>query len=182
MAIVKPRLGRFLFLTLALIASGAAHAQEPLRLAEQDVRAGLLYNFLRYTQWPAPADPSAVVCVLGRDPFSGRLQPMAGRTVNQRPIVVRSVRTFAETDACNLLYINSEERTRWPQLRTHLAGKDVLTVSDYPGFAESGGMIEFGRANNRIRVRINVDAVGAAHLTVEDRMLRLAETVRPRSR
>lgn len=169
-------------LALAAIAiwaalTSAAAAQGQLRLAEQDIKAGLLYNFLRYTQWPGPAAPSTVVCVLGSDPFSGRLQPMAGRSVNQSPIEIRAVSTLTETDSCALLFINNAERARWPQVRAHLAGRHVLTVSDYDGFAESGGMIEFGRVNNRIRVRINIDAVGAARLTVQDRMLRLAETV-----
>jgi len=142
------------------------------------VKAGLLYNFLRYTEWPAPrSNGAAIVCIFGPDPFSGRLQPMAGRTVNQRPIQLRSVRETGEMDTCSLLYLNSDERAQWPRLRTYLAQRNVLTVSDYEGFATSGGMIEFTHANNRIGVRINVGAMQAADLTVQDRLLRLANVV-----
>jgi hypothetical protein len=80
-------------------------------------------------------------------------------------------------DGCSLLYVNATEESGWSQLQKVLAEKDVLTVSDFDGFAEKGGMIEFTRNDNRIGVKINVDAVTAAHLTVENRLLRLANAV-----
>jgi hypothetical protein len=170
------RYGRWLLpLALAATCAGAARAQESLRLVEHDIKAGLLYNFLRYTQWPAPApNAPAIVCVYGRDAFEGRLQPMAGRTVNQRAIEIRAVRSLPELDSCSLLYVNAEERARWAVLRGYLANRAVLTVSDFPGFADNGGMIEFTRRDARIGVRINTGAVSAARLMVQDRLLRLA--------
>lgn len=175
-------LTRFVRALAALLFAAAfaspALAQQNLRLAEQDIKAGLLYNFLRYTQWPAPASASMVVCIYGGDPFNGRLTSLAGRTVNQRTIEVRSVRADAEIDACSLLYVNADERAAWPRLRARLVQRHVLTVSDFDGFARSGGMIEFTRVNNRIGVAINVGAAQGADLLVQDRLLRLADVVR----
>jgi len=172
------RLVAALLLAAALVAPAAA--QESLRLAEQEIKAGLLYNFLRYTQaeQPSHTEDPAIVCIYGSDPFNGRLASMEGRTVNQRRIEIRSVRTYAEMDACSLLFLNAEQRAHWPQVRTYLARRAVLTVSDYDGFARTGGMIEFTRINNRVGVRINMDAVDGAHFTVQDRLLRLASIVR----
>jgi hypothetical protein len=173
------RLLRLLAVQLfAAVAMTPAAAQQNFRLVEQDIKAGLLYNFLRYTEWPARADAMAVVCVFGPDPFDGKLTPMAGRTVNQQTIDVRNVRALEEIDACTLLFVNADERARWPQLRDYLGDKPVLTVSDYDGFAGGGGMIEFTRADSRIGVRINVDAIAGADLMVQDRLLRLASAVR----
>lgn len=155
-----------------------AHAAERLQLVEQQIEAGLIYNFLRYTQWPAGPAGSAtapiVVCLLGGDPFAGHLQPMAGRTVNQRSIEIKTLSTIEETQPCALVFVNSDEMSRWPELRAALATKPMLTVSDYEGFADQGGMIEFTRVNSRVGVKINTDAVTAAKLRVEDRLLRLA--------
>jgi hypothetical protein len=157
-----------------------AWAQDSLRLAESDIKAGLIYNFLRYTQWPTPAraDQPVIVCTYGHDPFSGRLASMAGRTVNQRAIELRTVHTLPEIDACSLVVVNADERADWPRLRSFLAPRHVLTVSDYEGFARAGGIIEFTRINNRIGVRVNVGAAEAADLLVQDRLLRLASVVR----
>ncbi len=167
-----------LALLLAAAFLSPAYGQDNVRLVEQEIKAGLLYNFLKYTQWPVGhTNRDAVVCLIGGDPFGGHLQPMAGRTVNQHSIEIRNVENIQNIEACSLLYVHASEKPNWPQLRKVLAGKNVLTVSDFEGFAESGGMIEFTRNDNRIGVKINVDAVTAAHLMVQSRLLRLASTV-----
>jgi hypothetical protein len=159
-----------------------AQAQENIQLVEQEIKAGLLYNFMKYTDWPSDRaqQPNApiVVCLLGGDPFAGRLQPLAGRTVNQHVIELRNLRNVEEAGTCSLVFIHADEKPQWPQLRMALAGKSMLTVSDFQGFADAGGMIEFTRIENKIGVKIDTAAVTAAHLQVQDRLLKLANAVR----
>jgi hypothetical protein len=154
---------------------------ETLQLVEQEIKAGLLYNFLKYTDWPqngaVSADSPMIVCLLGGDPFSGRLQPMAGRTVNQHVIQVKNAGTLAEAADCSLVFINTNMKPQWPELHTELMAKPMLTVGDFDGFSDSGGMIEFTRTDNRIGVKINTGALAAAHLQVQDRLLKLASVV-----
>jgi len=181
MAFLRRRCWFFLILLLFFCGpQPLANAADNLTLQEQEVKAGLLYNFLKYTQWPAPS-PSMAVCVYGDDPFEGYLQPIAGRTVNQREISLRMIHAVDETAACQLLFLNSSEQQHWPELQKFLAGKSVLTVSDFDSFAESGGMIEFGRKNDHISVKLNMDALLAAHLQVGERLLRLVTVVHPSS-
>ncbi len=169
-------------LGLWLALTPAAQAQENIQLVEQEIKAGLLYNFMKYTDWPPERaqepNPTIMVCLLGGDPFAGRLQPLAGRTVNQHVIELRSLRTIDEAGMCSLVFIHANEKPKWPQLRAALAGKSMLTVSDFQGFAEEGGMIEFTRIENKIGVKIDTAAVTAAHLQVQDRLLKLANAVR----
>jgi hypothetical protein len=156
------------------------YAADSLQLAEQEIKAGLLYNFLKYTEWPAGADPSSIsVCIFGDDPFGGYLDPMAGRTVNQRVITLRNIRDVSEAEGCQLLFVNAAEKTRWPQLQKFLAGKSILSVSDFSGFTAAGGMIEFGHQNNHISASLNIDSVNAAGLRVQERLLRLVTVVHP---
>jgi hypothetical protein len=168
-----------LVLMTALMLAAPARAQQNLQLFEQEIEAGLLYNFLKYVEWPSDhaARPAVLVCLLGGDPFGGHLQPMAGRTVNQRSIEIRTLNGPQDMEGCSLLFVAASEKPNWPQLQHRLAGRDVLTVSDIDDFAESGGMIAFTKINSRIGVKFNVDAITAAHLTVESRLLRLASTV-----
>ena len=102
---------------------------------------------------------------------------MAGRTVNERSIEVRDVKSVADVSACGLLIVNGARKAEWPQLKAALSGQDVMTVSDFDGFVLAGGMIEFTRNDNRIGVKINADAVAATHLVVQDRLLKLASAV-----
>jgi hypothetical protein len=165
---------------LVALFSSRAQAEDTLKLGEQQIKAGLLYNFLKYTQWPAASfaqSASVNVCIFGGDPFGGSLKPMEGRSVNQREIAVRQVSEAREIDGCHLLFVNAGQKEHWPALRTYLAGKNILTVSDFDDFSSSGGMIEFGRKDHHITASLNIDAVAAAGLRVEDRLLRLVTVV-----
>ena len=113
-----------------------------LQLAEQEIKAGLLYNFLKYTDWPPErigATSSIVVCIFGDDPFGGYLQPMAGRTVNQRTIVLRTIHAPSEAAMCQLLFINANEKDRWPKWRNALKGQKRPDRQRFCGVCRSRG-------------------------------------------
>ena len=178
---VLMRMLRRLVLFLACAGSTAqATAGDNLQLHEQEIKAGLLYNFLKYTEWPDASfsrSASVTVCVFAGDPFEDNIRPMEGRTVNQRDIAVRRISGVRDAEGCHLLFIHAGEKKRWPDLREFLSGKNILTVSDFSTFTSSGGMIEFGRKGSRIDASLNIDAVNAAGLHVEERLLRLVTLV-----
>ena len=166
---------------VAVSAIASARADDGLQLIEQKIKAGLIYNFLKYTQWPAGSPRQSgnlSVCFFGGDPFEGNLQPMSGRTVNERTIEVRGVASLAELKSCALVIVHSAKRSEWPQIASSLGGQDIITVSDFDGFADAGGMIEFTHVGNRVGVKINEEALSANHLVVQDRLLKLADAVR----
>ena len=171
-----------LTITLAITllwTSTAALAQErnELQLEEQKIKAGLIYNFLKYTAWPANKTSELVVCILGsEDPFNGYLQPIEGRTVNQKSIVLRHVSSAQDAEKCDMLFIGAAEQAQWPILQKNLSHTSVLTVGDFNGFANDGGMIEFGANDNRIQIDLNSGAVDAAHLRVGEGLRRMAKT------
>jgi hypothetical protein len=158
-----------------------ASAQENIELHEQEIKAGLLYNFLKYTDWPKPQldkTPGVInVCVWGEDPFNGALNPMAGRSVNQRIITLHNINKPQDINTCNLIFISSSYKDSWSSLSRSLSNKNILTVSDFRGFANSGGMIEFGRKDDHINVLLNIEAVKKAGLDVSGRLLALVTLI-----
>lgn len=170
----------FILWFLLSIGAFSASASEEIHLYEEQIKAGLLYNFLKYTEWPQNEMQQAEmqVCLYGNDPFETYLQPMRKRTVNQRSIKVRRIETASDLNGCHLLFVTAREKERWPELRMALTSKSVLTVSDLEGFVHSGGMIEFGRKDSRINVALNMEAVNLAQLHVHDRLLQLVTLVR----
>lgn len=157
-------------------ACASAQAQSSLSLAEQDIKAGLIYNFLKYTNFPADEREAGPVrvCLAGKAPLGGRLAPMAGRTVNQRAIVVSEILPASDLGSCTLVFLGADAKPFWPALSAALAQKDVLTIGDYRGFADAGGMIEFLKTADRIEIRINSRAIDATHLSLPQRIMALA--------
>jgi hypothetical protein len=179
---------RELWLQLAVwIAAGAAAvpatmlAQTPAS-PEYQLKAVFLFNFAQFVEWPATAfaDSTAplVIGILGTDPFGAYLdETVRGEKVNDHPLEVRRYRSVDQIAACHILFVSRDDQARLAGILDSLRGRSVLTVSDAERFASRGGMIRFVTDHNRIRLRINLDAARAAHLTLSSKLLRPAQIV-----
>jgi hypothetical protein len=146
-------------------------------IPDYQVKAVFLFNFAQFVSWPSqPPDVPFVIGILGDDPFGSYLdETVRGEKVNGRSLTIQRFRRGAEPRSSNILFIAQSERDRAAQIVSNLKGRSVLTVSDIDGFAELGGMIQFFTEQNKIRMRINLDAVKAANLKVSSKLLRVAE-------
>lgn len=146
---------------------------------EDGVKAGFIFNFAKYTEWPTPGhDASSLrICALGRNPLGGQLNLLQGRLLQGREIVIRTKVTPAEISGCHLVLVTAADGESAISLFKGLTGVPVLTVGDFPGFAEKGGMIELRMADNRMRFHVNLGATERAGLKMSSQMLKLAEQV-----
>ncbi|MBS1858290.1 MAG: YfiR family protein [Acidobacteria bacterium] len=147
---------------------------------EYEVKAAFLYKFASFVEWPAEAsNPPLGICVLGQDPFGPSLDRITrDKRVSGRPFMVRRLRPGEGVGECHILFIAASERPRLKQILDSRQGEPVLTVSDVPGFCESGGDINLALADNRVRLEINPAAMQRAGLLVSSRLLSLARLVR----
>ncbi len=148
------------------------------------VEAVFLFNFTQFVDWPpqAFADPTAplVIGVLGGDPFGAGLDEVVrGEVVNGHPLVVHRAQHLEELGDARILFISRSERARLAHVLETLKGRNVLTVSDLDEFASEGGMICFVVVDNKVRLRVNLDATKAAGLTLSSKLLRFAQIVAP---
>ncbi len=180
------RRGRVTAWLLGLLVAGAVAA--PVRAqtpsAEYQVKAVFLFNFAQFVDWPAAAfpDPQApiVIAVLGKDPFGAYLDNLVrGERIGERPIVIRRCTRTEELAGAHLVFISRSESRDLEAIVTRLKDQPVLTVSDADAFTRSGGMVRFAKEGGKIRLRINVEAARASHLTISSKVLRPDTLVTP---
>jgi hypothetical protein len=168
--------------SLGWVASARAQAPQ-----EYDVKAVLMFNFTQFVEWPPAAfageDAPLVIGVLGRDPFGKTLDDVVRHeTHGHRPIEVVRFATLEAVRDCHMLFISESESADLPRIFAALRQRPILTVGDFEGFALRGGMMRFKKTpEGKIQLRINLDAVKAAHLSVSAKLLRIAEIVRTTS-
>jgi len=165
-----------------LFLAGPKAAAQPAVSREYQVKAVFLFNFAQFVDWPAGTFPSAqaplVIGVLGNDPFDGFLDDtIRDEKVNDHPLVVQRYQRVEEIGACHILFISQSESGRLDRILARLKDRNILTVGDEEDFARRGGMIRFVTENNKIRLRINMDAAKAAELTISSKLLRPAKIV-----
>ncbi len=154
-------------------------AQAPSRA---QLEAAYLYKFLPYVEWPSQSFESAdgpfVICILGTDPFGRALDDLVeGEKVKGRPIEIRRLSSLSRVGKCQVLFIGASESGRLPGILDKLRHRSILTVSELPDFARSGGMIGLVNQNNKIRFQINLDAAKQAEITISSKLMQLAQNV-----
>jgi hypothetical protein len=178
----RATLRRLLAVALLIFTATALPAQES-KPGEYQVKAAYLFNFGKFVKWPAaiPAekDNAFTFCVLGRDPFGPALDSiLAGEDLGGKPVAVRRIVKPQEAGPCRVLFISSTEENRLKEILTVIDESGVLTVSDIPGFARRGGMIQFVLEGNKVRFEINLTSAENAKLTLSSELLKVAAAVR----
>jgi len=166
-------------IVLAGVASAQSDAPPSPAPTEYEVKAGFLYNFTQFVEWPAEPAPAPdapfLIAVLGRDPFGATLdRAVAGKTVSGRRIAIRRVSRADEVAGSEIVFICASERPSLPALLKALPPSGLLTVGETDGFAAQGGMINFVRQGRQVRFEINPAAAEQAGLKVSSQLLKLA--------
>ncbi len=170
-----------LVLLLSLLSPTGLQAASPIK--ETYVKAVLLFNFTRYTQWPDAvfADNNAPyrICVLGRGPFVDALYTaVEGETVRGREMAILVLDSLDSVPNCQVLFVNEPGDYSLPDIFAYAQDYPMLTVGDGENFILEGGMVAYFKQGNKVRFAINPQAVSKAHLKISANLLPLARIIR----
>jgi hypothetical protein len=165
-------------LVFSLLCVGTARAQD---VTEPALKAAFIYNFAKFTDWPADALPPASpfnACVLGDVALGDALErAMVGRRLSGREIGVTRVQPGAAMRSCHLLYISGLAWAQIEALTTSLRGAPVLTIGDADDFTRVGIAQVFVQSG-KMRFNFNLDIAKQARLQLSSKLLALAAHVR----
>jgi hypothetical protein len=172
-------------LVFSWITTGYSASSQPLSNKEYEIKAAFLFNFTQFVEWPEHSFPVAkspfIIGILGEDPFGSVLEEIvAGEKVKGHPVIIQHYYSAHDFRNCQILYVAAESQELFRNCLNKVNEQNVLTVSDIPDFTDSGGMIEFILENKKIRLRINLDRARNAGLSIDSRLLRLAQIVSPK--
>ena len=150
---------------------------------ENSLKVVFVYNFAKYTQWPAAGSPSEAkdnffhVCVLGHINFSRQLTEIDGASLDRERITVNYLNNLSDVPRCRILIFGLLEKHAQKTALEAVTRFSVLTISDLPGFIDAGGMIEIFRDNTRLRFKINHERMIARGIVLSSKVLRLATII-----
>jgi hypothetical protein len=176
---VKVRALACLALVAAFIAAPGA-AVGTCADASSVVKAAFLYNFAKYTEWPAlPSGAPIVACIVGDERIASALaDTVAGQNISGHAIDVRREQGSGAWPVCHLLFVADTETKRLAAGLGAIRALPVLTVSDGRSFVQEGGIIELYVEGGLMHFAINREAADRAGLRISSRLLGLAKIVR----
>lgn len=166
-------------LCVLLLLGCAAAGALAQAVSEHAVKAGFVFNFIKFTQWPAGAAAHAPLrlCSTGAQALQGQLELLQGRAVGSRVLEIVSDVSATNVRQCDVLFLTEGDADRLHTLLHSLGHAPVLTVGDLPGFVQAGGMIGLRIEASRVRFDVNLVAAQRAGLQPNSQMLKLAGKV-----
>ena len=174
-------------LTLLAVAVSLVSPVLPLRaqaapIPEYRVKATFLFQFTQFVEWPDDAfrslEAPLAICILGDDPFGTFLdETVRDEKAQGHPISVTRYQRLEDVANCQLLFVSRKHASRVRDIAEAHKNQSVLIVGDSDGFVDNGGIVQFVTEQNKVHLRINLNAAKGANLTISSKLLRLATLV-----
>lgn len=180
MAGLKRSIKFLIFITLFLTRANSFTGEAPAGISEMQIRAGFIFNFLKFVEWPEDVLTGAgpiVIGVWGNDDIYETLsKTVQDRTLERHSITVRRISAPGDADACHLILFGG---TRNNDVRDFLASarsSSVFTVGRDEHFKHSGTLFYFTIEDNRLGFNVNADALAHTRMKISSRLLQLARS------
>ena len=176
-----------ILLAVCAFLSGRPLAAQSQGLTEYEIKAGFLFNFTKFVEWPSGAfvnsNAPIILGIVGENPFGSLLrEAAAGKAINGRAVLVRQFKEGEDLRSCQILFIASTDKKQLTQTLEKLKGSMVLTVGEGSVFTRSGGMIAFVVEGNKVRLEIDLEAVSEANLKISAKVIAVARLVTRQAR
>ena len=173
--------GKYLFALAMLwwgVTNAAAHNHAVSADQENDLRAAIVLNLVRFISWPEDILTDEFnICVLGEGSEYDAFKKLQGREVHGlKSNIIQAVVKDLPAQNCQILYLGDKVHSE-EFLKTYL-DKSVLTVGTSENFLRKGGGIFLERSDRRIQFSINQSKLTGANIIPSSKILKLATEVR----
>lgn len=163
----------WLLATITVIAglrADAAMAQSTY----EELQAVYIYNFAKYIQWPAE-NPVFVIAVYGGESkFSDILvEILQNKKIRGHEIQIKNMEKPEEMKLAQIIYVSASGSRELSDILEAVKDHNVLLVTE-KDLIKKGAMISFLMVNNKLRFKINKEALDAAGMQASEGLLNLA--------
>jgi len=162
--------------TITLLLLWLAMPAHSENMPEYRIKAGFLYNFATFTEWPPEVKNTLNLCIHGQSPFGEHLEELQGNKVDGRRLNILNL-SSSELSDCQIVFFARSDIQNLLPLLNKLSGKPVLTVADSPDAAQQGVILNMINEQNSITFEANQISARKNGLLLSSKLLRLASKV-----
>lgn len=152
----------------ALVLSLGAFAQER---PTHEIHAAMLFNFIKYVQWPDDAGGEFVVGVIGEDAVFNTLKTWYdGKPKGNKKYVIKKLSSGTDAASCHVVYVGKSKSKEFENVKNTITGKPVLTVTDGNGLGQKGSCINFKVIDGKLKWELNQSTFSNSNLKVSNQL------------
>ncbi|MDH5366621.1 MAG: YfiR family protein [Cyclobacteriaceae bacterium] len=159
----------FLLLFLFVFGVSQVKAQRPMH----EIHSMMLYNFMKYVNWPASTTSGDfVIGVIGdTDVHDTLIKWYGAKSKGAQKIAIKQFNSVAEITDCHVLYISSRKSSDFAAIKSKLSGKPTLTITDKPGLGKRGSNINFKTVSGKLKFELNQSSLEESNLKVSSQLI-----------
>jgi hypothetical protein len=141
-----------------------------------EIHAAMLYNFIKYVQWPNEAEAGEfVVGVIGdENVFNTLKQWYDGKPKGSKKYVIKKLGAATEAADCQVVYVGKSKNKEFENIKNSTTGKSVLTITDGNGLGQKGSCINFKVVDGKLKFELNQATVNSSNLKVSGQLSSMA--------
>ena len=141
-----------------------------------EIHAAMLYNFIKYVQWPNEGEAGDfVVGVIGDENVFNTLKLWYdGKAKGSKKYVIKKLDSPDEATGCQVVYVGKSKNRDFDNIKTSVTGKSVLTITDGNGMGHKGSCINFKVIEGKLKFELNQAIVTGSNLKVSTQLSSMA--------
>jgi len=162
-----------LVLVMAVISTVNLRAQDR---PTHELHAAMLYNFIKYVQWPNEGETGDfVVGVIGDENVFNTLKTWYdGKAKGSKKYVIKKLGSAEEATGCQVVYVGKSKNRDFDIIKSSVTGKSILTITDGNGMGLKGSCINFKVIDGKLKFELNQATVTGSNLKVSSQLSSMA--------
>ncbi|MGA1864161.1 MAG: YfiR family protein [bacterium] len=151
---------------------------------EYKVKAGFIYNFAKFIEWPkedAGQDPNFfLICIVPDTPETDVFLSLRNKSIGNKKIKIEKYNDVRDKgiEKCQILFLDSKDEVFIRESLLIVKYRSILTIGHIKGFTQAGGIINFFTEEDRLRFAVNLDAADRARIRLGSQILMSAEIIK----
>lgn len=157
---------------------GSKNLVAAAEVGEYPLKAAYLIHLSEFTTWPEEKMQqlsSFNICIASDSPLKEPLEQIKGREVKNKQLEILYDTPVEKLNTCHIFYVEDKFNKKVFQ-QNRQKNAPILTVSSDPDFTKDGGVIEFYRDFDKVRMRVNLKMMNQTKLIISSKLLRLMDS------
>jgi len=148
--------------------------------SESEIKVAVLGKVTHFVKYKVPAKNENFLIVVYKDEAFAKFmqEKYANKQINHKNVFVKFVTSIEEIQRPNLLYVGKISQEEQQELIAYATQHSLFSVSSQSGFAQRGGVMQLYFLSQKIRFKINLQAVKKSNLKMSASLLSIATLVK----
>lgn len=140
-----------------------------------EIHSMMVYNFIKYIQWPENNSNEFVIGVLGdKNVYQTLNQWYGGKLKGSKKFKIVKFDKADDMKECDVLYIANQSSRHFESIQEKISDSSTLLITDKAGLGQKGSAINFKKVNNRLAFELNQEVITSSKLKVSRQLSNIA--------